>query len=763
MATHTNFATALKSHSQSYAPGPKGAIEVTATGMSSSGNFVKDVEGAIVALNTSLVRGNKSTTKSIGVDRSHIMELLQNVLDKCSSLEAEVRETYLHDLFRLIFQKRAIRAAFGGGERTLTFWLLIGLYPSYPATVKALIKQIPEYGSWQDFKGMYKLVHNDVRERAFLTREQALELMKIMEDDWAYQLTLDYQTFLRNKTRTLTPEEKEDNTISLCAKWIPKNGSSLGKLTHVDANIAKRVWNGQGPDIAASRSANYRRMYAALNAEINTTERLMASRQWDKINFRLVPGRCLNKFHRVWLDETKSGERKNPGDEVREMCRKNYQEFLKAVAEGKATAKGKAMFVHELANEIIQATGYTSLETWKRANPERYTLINAQFNDHVEAIKTGTEDGSTGVDDTVFLADVSGSMSGDPLGTSVAVSVIGSALSTGAYKNLVLTFESICRVVDLSYPKTALAYSQFPGYSNSRFPIGGKFEPSRVGKELDWIEKIYVLSKSGWGGTTNFVSALDKIVTIAETYKVPLPKRIICITDMAWDAADRAESSDYRQKPLSMQQSNFMRNLGSSMPYRTLLGKIETTLKTMGYTLPEFIVWNARGRSGYEPQGYAATADDPRAKLISGFNVSMLKLFLTSGELVEPPTKDSVNNDGSYELLTKMFRHEDYDTISDIVDSVGEVNGTRQDEEPESKESTSASNVWTAPSFAQVVANSGSLSVPQLVSAPTLAPPALRRQSTTTATSTSQNIDDMVDNLSREDMKVLLQKLMDKI
>ena len=760
MATHTNFATAIKSHSQSYAPGPKGATEVTATGMSSSGNFVKDVEGAIVALNTSLVRGNKSTTKSIGVDRSHIMDLLQNVLDKCSSLDRELRETYLHDLFRLIFQKRAIRSAFGGGERTLTFWLLIGLYPSYPATVKALIKQIPEYGSWQDFKGMYKLVHNDVRERAFLTREQALELMKIMEDDWAYQLTLDYQTYLRNKTRTLTPEEKEDNTISLCAKWIPKNGSSLGKLTHVDANIAKRVWNGKGPDIAASRSANYRRMYAALNAEINTTERLMASRQWDKINFRLVPGRCLNKFHRVWLDETKSGERKNPGDEVREMCRKNYQEFLKAVAEGKATAKGKAMFVHELANEIIEATGYTTLEAWKQANPERYTLINAQFNDHVEAIKTSTEDGSTGVDDTVFLSDVSGSMNGDPMGTSVAVSVIGSALSTGAYKNLVLTFESICRVVDLSYPKTALAYSQFPGYSYDRFPIGSKFEPSRVGKELDWIEKIYVLSKSGWGGSTNFVSALDKIVTIAETYKVPLPKRVICITDMAWDAADRSGS----ESRYSTDTSNFMRKLGSSsMPYKTLLGQIETTLQSMGYTLPEFIVWNARGRDRYEAQGYAATADDPRTKLISGFNVSMLKLFLSSGELVEPPTKDSVNNDGSYELLTKMFRHEDYDNISVIVDSVGEVNGTRQAHVSEYKESASASNVWTAPSFAQVVANSGSLPTPPVVSAPIMAPPVLRRQSTTAAVSTTQSIDDMVDNLSREDMRVLLQKLMDKI
>ena len=754
MATHTNFATALKSHSQSYAPGPKGATEVTATGMSSSGNFVKDVEGAIVALNTSLVRGNKSTTKSIGVERSHIMALLQNVLDKCSSLDAEVRETYLHDLFRLIFQKRAIRAAFGGGERTLTFWLLIGLYPSYPETVKALIKQIPEYGSWQDFKGMYKLVHNDVRERAFLTREQALELMKIMEDDWAYQLTLDYQTFLRNKTRTLSAEEKEDNTISLCAKWIPKNGSSLGKLTHVDANIAKRVWNGQGPDIAASRSANYRRMYAALNKEINTTERLMASRQWDKINFRLVPGRCLNKFHRVWLDETKSGERKHPGDEVREMCRKNYQEFLKAVADGKATAKGKAMFVHELANEIIQATNYNTLENWKRANPERYTLINAQFNDHVEAIKASTEDGTTGVDDTVFLADVSGSMNGDPMGTSAAVSVIGSALSTGAYKNLVLTFESTCRVVDLSYPKTELAYNKFPGYSGTKFPIGSTFDHSLVGKELDWVQKIYVLSKSGWGGSTNFVSALDKIVTIAETYKVPLPKRVICITDMAWDTADACHSSH------TGTSSTFMRKLGSSMPYKTLLGQIETTLQSMGYTLPEFIVWNARGRSGYEPQGYAATADDPRTKLISGFNVSMLKLFLTSGELVEPPTKDSVNNDGSYELLTKMFRHEDYDTISDIVDSVGEVNGTRQDEEPES---TSASNVWTAPSFAQVVASSGSISTPPVVNPPTLAPPVLRRQSTTGLVSTSQSIDDMVDNLSREDMKVLLQKLMDKI
>jgi hypothetical protein len=728
MASTTNFATALKTHSQTYAPGPKGATEVTTAGMSSTGNFVKDIEGAIVALNTSLVRGNKSTTEDIGVDRSTIEKLVENVLHQCTNVDMPTREQYLRDLFSLVFQKRAIRAGFGGGERTLSFWLLIALYDSFPKTVTELLKQVPEYGSWQDFKSIYRIVHRE-------NRFHSNDIKAILEREWANQIMLDWHTY---QVKGTSASDNEDRTISLVAKWIPKNGSSLDKETGVSRKIANLCWGGDPHWIQASKSKNYRKIYTTLNGVINTTERLMASRQFDKINFRLVPGRCLNKFHRVWMDEDKSGARRHEGDPVREMCRKNYQEFLKAVAEGKATAKGKSMFVHEIANEIIQCG---NLERWKLENPERYTLLNAQFGDHVTAIQESCEGESTGVSDTVFLADVSGSMGGDPMGCAISVSVIGSSLANGPYKNLVLSFESESRVVDLSYPKTPAAFNSFPGYGKRAFPLGTHFNPARVGKELDWVEKIYVLGKSGWGGSTNFISALDKIVTVAQTYSVPMPKRIICITDMCWDSADRG----YTQTATT----EFTRKLSKhkSGSYKTLLGSIKDVLHQMNLELPEFIVWNARGRNQYEPVGYAAQAHDDKIKMISGFNVSMLKLFLTTGDLVEPASPGDTNAGDSYELIKKMFDHEDYDKIREIVDTVGEVSG--KDTAP------TPSVAWAAPSFSEVVKGAAStgLERPQLT----------RSQNIQAPSSASVDIDSLVDNMSTQDMKQLLQKLMDKM
>ena len=111
--------------------------------------------------------------------------------------------------------------------------------------------------------------------------------------------------------------------------------------------------------------------------------------------------------------------------------------------------------------------------------------------------------------DTVFQADVSGSMTGDPLDVSTSASVIGASLTTGPFRNRVMTFESIARWIKLEYPATRDEYMSFCGYggdygsrrSQTKFPLGNAFDKSRVGQELDWLEKLYVINCSGWGRT----------------------------------------------------------------------------------------------------------------------------------------------------------------------------------------------------------------------------------------------------------------------
>ena len=206
---------------------------------------------------------------------------------------------------------------------------------------------------------------------------------------WVYLLALDEHTYLK-VNGGIGDDEKEDSTISILPKWIPKEMASLARETGIP--MIPLIFR-RGSLFGKLKS--YRMLVGKLNTAITTTEKYMASKNWDKIKFRLVPGRCLNKFHRCWLDEDKTGARRHAGDPIRDRCRENYQKFLKDVAEGKASAKGKSMFVHEISGELRREISGGStywdnswergdlLAQWKAKNPERYTLPNAQFNDHV--------------------------------------------------------------------------------------------------------------------------------------------------------------------------------------------------------------------------------------------------------------------------------------------------------------------------------------------------------------------------------------------
>merc|ERR1711998_67873 len=105
-----------------------------------------------------------------------------------------------------------------------------------------------------------------------------------------------------------------------------------------------------------------------------------------------------------------------------------------------------------------------------------------------------------------YQVDVSGSMEGDPMGVSIGIGILGCSLPNNSYRNRLLTFESLPNWIKLEYPVSHYEFTYlYPGQKSRSYPLG-KFNLSKVNKELDWIEKIAIVCGSSWGGNTNFVS-----------------------------------------------------------------------------------------------------------------------------------------------------------------------------------------------------------------------------------------------------------------
>ena len=665
--TMTSLCSALDSYNSSLTSrvmGEKGTNLHSLSGMTTK-ESTPDVQGALVALNTHLVRGNTSTSQ-LNFDRDFRMSkiaLVNNVISSTYTLSAEDKAKYLRDLVVLCFQKRDIRGQLGGGERTLSYWMLLRLHEKFPKTIEVLLQDLPNIGSWLDFKKLYEISSLDImtpdktNPNWRQVRQSRINFNQRIVDIWVTQCQLDEITLDSGDDG-----DNEDRTLSLLFKWIVKPKSSLDRRFKVCSQIARKMYPALYEVDSRAAMKKYRQLVSRGNAAINTTERLMASKQFSKIDFRLVPGRCLNKFHKAWKDEDKKGNRRHNGDADREACIRNYMAFLELVKKGKVSAKGKSMFIHEIVREVRRYGGADSL---RENDPSRYTLLEAQFKDHVESFREFTD--VSGLDDSVFLADVSGSMDGDPLDVAIGVTVVGSSITTGPFRNKAITFESVPRWITMEYPTSSSEWmGGYNGYSSRQFPVGRTWDPNRVGKELDYLEKITVVTNAGWDGSTNFLGAINMIYQCTQIADCPMPKRVICITDMQWDHADQTHSFNSSVMTKMGRRLKRIPDMGGS--FLTSIEHLKRYFESENMVLPEFIVWNARGNQ--RSNGCAAAADTEGVQMISGFSVAMLKLFLTEGSFGS--VDNSSGSANSWDTLRMLLDHEDYDRIRHVVAMVGE-------------------------------------------------------------------------------------------
>lgn len=313
------------------------------------------------------------------------------------------------------------------------------------------------------------------------------------------------------------------DSVSLLAKYMPSANTS-SKRTRQLAHKWIRALN--------MSESDYRRMLSALRNRIGIVERLMSAGRFSDIDYARVPSRAAMIYRKAFS--------KRDAD--------RYVAYLAAVKTGKTKINAATLYPYELAGKYLNGMNYdeTVELQWK-------ALPNYADTD----------------DNAIVMADVSISMSGDPLNVAVSLAIYFAERNRGAFANYFMTF------------------SGRPSLEKVR------------GNNL--YEKVQNVSNANWNMNTNFQAAFDLILTTAIRNNVPqsdMPKTLFVISDMQFDSAGNVP--------------NFV--------------ALQNKYRAAGYELPKLVFWNVRSRGLQTP----VTKDQNGVYLVSGMSAGVFKAALNA-------------------------------------------------------------------------------------------------------------------------------------
>ena len=168
------------------------------------------------------------------------------------------------------------------------------------------------------------------------------------------------------------------------------------------------------------------------------------------------------------------------------------------------------------------------------------------------------------------MADVSGSMMGRPLASSLGLALYFAEHNTGDYHNLFMTFSSHPQIVSVK------------------------------GETL--LQKLNSIAKSDWGMNTDLYSAFMEILNVAvknHTPKNDMVKSIIVISDMEIDCCNNKDWAFYDQ--------------------------MYSLYRHYGYNIPNVIFWNVNSRHDI----FHADSKRKGVQLCSGQSAAVFKQMLS--------------------------------------------------------------------------------------------------------------------------------------
>ena len=224
---------------------------------------------------------------------------------------------------------------------------------------------------------------------------------------------------------------KAGKPITLLAKWMPSINTSNRDTVRLAENLAKAL---------KLSPRDYRKTLSDLRKYNNIVERQMCAKEWDEIDYNIVPSRANIKYNNAFLRN----------DEER---RRDYLAALRVGVDkdgNKVKINSTVNFAHDVLHMYNASTG-----------PWSWSISLGNYDEAVEQLWKNLKQ-VEGLSNTIVVRDDSGSMMGKIGNTNVTAYEIATALgiycaehNSEAYKNKIITFSHTPRYLDFS-DKTSL-------------------------------------------------------------------------------------------------------------------------------------------------------------------------------------------------------------------------------------------------------------------------------------------------------------------
>lgn len=347
--------------------------------------------------------------------------------------------------------------------------------------------------------------------------------------------------------KQLNTDVRLDGRVSLLAKWLPSENTSSKKTKDLAARIRKYL---------ELTPKQYRQMLSTLRAKIQIVESKMSANDWENIEFSAVPSNAMLIYRKAFNRHTPE----------------NFLKYMDSVTKGESKINAGVLFPYDLTRKCRGGDEDSVVEEQWKALPDYF---NGVF------------------ENSIVVADVSGSMEGLPMEVSISLALYTAERNKGPWHNQFITFSRI--------PEMQTIY----------------------GSSL--AEKVNNLRNANWSMNTDIEKVFSKILEVAILNKVDpadMIARVFIVSDMEFDSCISADVSVFQN--------------------------IRKLYTQEGYNLPELVFWNVSARNTQFPM-----AMDERGFLnVSGCSPSVFKFTLGKTFVDAYDMMLSVLNDDRYAPIT---------------------------------------------------------------------------------------------------------------
>lgn len=314
---------------------------------------------------------------------------------------------------------------------------------------------------------------------------------------------------------------------SLLAKWMPSENTTSAETK----KLAKKVRMALG-----STEREYRKMLSKIRAVIKLVEHNLSKKEYSSIDYSKLPSQAGFKYKKAFKKH----------DE------KRYVNFLEKVEKGEEKINTQTLYTYQVYKAVQNGDDVKTLNVMWNNLPDYTRGRNA-----------------------LVMADVSGSMSGDPMAVSVSLALYFADKNKGYFQNHFITF--------------------------SANPKLQKIQGKNIKEKMDSIEK------SQWDMNTDLYKVFKVLVETAVGNSVPkeeMPETIYIISDMEFDAAT-----------------------GDKTNHEAILELFKDT----DYLIPNLVFWNVDAKNKQVP----VTKNEQGVVLVSGLSASIFKMVVENKSPIE--------------------------------------------------------------------------------------------------------------------------------